>query len=37
LRSEFGADIVEDVAQPINGVAVEYPTAVFRYKDQMYL
>src|SRR5690606_13833719 len=29
------ADLGEDRAQPVDGVAIEYPAAIFRYKDQM--
>lgn len=35
LRLEVGADLGEDRAQPVDGVAIEYPAAIFRYKDQM--
>ena len=35
LSLEIGADIGEDGAQPIDGVAIEHLAAILRHKDQM--
>lgn len=35
LRLEIGAGLGEDVAQPVDDIAVEHPAAVLRHKDQV--
>lgn len=35
LRLEIGAGLGEDVAQPVDGIAVEHSAAVLRHKDQV--
>jgi len=35
LRLKVAADLGEDDSQPLNGVAIEYLSAIFRQKDQV--
>ena len=35
LRLEIGADLAEDHTETVDGIAIEYPAAIFRHKDQM--
>jgi putative transposase len=35
LSLEIGADLGEDGAQPVDGIAIEHFAAILRYKDQM--
>ncbi len=35
LRLEVSADLGEDHAQPVDGVAIKHAAAIFRHKDQV--
>ena len=37
MRIEVSADIPEDSAKPLDGIAIKHFTAIFRHKDQMYV
>ena len=35
LRLEVDANLGEDQPQPVDGITIEHPAAIFRYKNQM--